>query len=107
MSPLRGWMREHGMPSWYSWVVVILVPIMASLAVLVVSLKVNERSLQRERQARETLAQAQEDSRQALCRMLVLLDDSYRRQPPTTPAGVELARAVSEARTLNRCPGAR
>jgi hypothetical protein len=93
-------MTEHGRPSWYSWIVVVLVPVMASTAVLVVSLKINERSIERERAQREA-------GERAFCGIVVLLDDSYRRSPPSTPAGKDLARAVAEARIGYRCPPSR
>lgn len=98
-------MQTHGRPGWYSWLVVVLVPIMASIAVLVITLKVNERTV-RESVARET--EARRASEQAFCGIVVLLDDSYRRTPPVTPAGRELALAISRARSTYECPaGAR
>lgn len=100
MSPLRRWMTEHGRPSWYSWIVVVMVPIMASIAVLVISLRINERttqeSIQREREARRA-------SEQAFCGIIVLLDDSYRRSPPVTQTGRELAGAIARARSGYGC----
>jgi hypothetical protein len=90
-------MTDHGRPSWYSWVVVVVVPLMASVAVLVISLRINEQSIQREREARRA-------SEQAFCGIVTLLDDSYRRTPPTTPAGRDLAAAVRDARAGYRCP---
>ena len=104
MSPLRGWMTAHGRPGWYSWIVVVLVPIMASIGVLVISLEVNDRSIERERQARLTAERERQASDRAFCGIVVLLDDSYRRSPPSTPAGRDLARAVNEARYGYRCP---
>jgi hypothetical protein len=96
MSPLRRWMTEHGRPSWYSWVVVVMVPILVSTGVLIVALRVNQRSIERERA--ERLA-----AERAFCGIVVLLDDSYRRSPPSTPAGKDLAREVAEARIAYRC----
>lgn len=98
MSPLRGWMQEHGRPSWYSWVVVVLVPIMASIGVLIISLRVNEWAVAREREARRV-------SEQALCGIVVLLDDANRKsEPPVTGYGRELAEAIRSAREAYRCP---
>jgi hypothetical protein len=90
-------MTEHGRPSWYSWVVVVLVPLMASVAVLVISLRVNEQSIEREREARRA-------SEQAFCGIVTLLDNSYRRSPPSTQAGRELAVAIRGAREGYNCP---
>jgi hypothetical protein len=94
-------MRAHGRPGWYSWLVVVLVPILASMAVLVTTLKVNERTV-RESVARES--EARRASERAFCGIVTLLDDSYRRTPPSTQAGRELAMAVRNARAGYRCP---
>jgi hypothetical protein len=97
VSPLRGWMRAHGRPGWWSWLVVVLVPLMASMGVLVVSLRVNEQSIAREREQRRV-------TEQALCGIIVLLDDANRTavDPPSTDYGRKLARAIRDARTT--CP---
>ena len=97
MSPLRQWMTERGRPSWYSWVVVVAVPLISSIAVLIIALEINQRSIDREQQARRA-------SEKAFCGIVVLLDESYQRQPPSTPAGKELARAVKSARAGYHCP---
>jgi hypothetical protein len=102
--PLRKWMTAHRMPAWYSWVVVVLVPVMASMAVLVVSLRINQRSIERERSARIASEQARIASEQALCRVFVVLDDAYAQAAPTTPAGKKLAAAVAYVRVANHCP---
>lgn len=96
MSPLRGWMTAHRLPAWYSWVVVVMLPIMASVGVLIISLRVNQQSIERERAARQA-------SEQALCQVFVVLDDAYSRAAPTTPAGKQLAAAVASVRAVN-CP---
>lgn len=89
--PLRRFMTEHGLPSWYSWLVVVMLPIMASVLVLVVSLRVNERSIERERLARE-----QTDA--ALCAVFAPIDDGYRKAPPPSASGKEFAKNVASAR---------
>lgn len=108
MSPLRGWMQAHGRPSWYSWVVVVLVPLVASIGVLVVSLRVNSNAIDRERRANSDAInrerQVRIESQRAFCGIVVLLDETWRRTPPTTAAGRELADAVAAARVVNRCP---
>jgi hypothetical protein len=103
MSPLRKWMTERRLPTWYSWIVVVLVPVMASMAVLVISLRVNQRSIDRERSARIASEQARIASEQALCRVFVVLDDAYAQAAPTTAAGKKLAAAVAYVRTVNHC----
>jgi len=94
--PLRRWMTTHGLPSWYSWVVVVLMPIMASIAVLTIALRVNERSIDRERTARE---QAQQQTDEALCSVFAPIDDGYKNTaPPATEAGREFAKNIAAAR---------
>lgn len=108
MSPLRGWMTEHGRPGWYSWIVVVLVPIMASVGVLVVALTLNQRSIDRDRAATQRQIQVERAARltaeQALCEVWILLDDIYAQTPPPTDAGKALARAVANLRVVNNCP---
>lgn len=89
-------MAQHGHPTWYSWLVVVLVPVAASMAVLVVSLEVNARAVQGEREARLS-------SERALCEVVVVLDDAYRETPPATVAGRNVAKAVADLRVANRC----
>lgn len=85
---------------WRPLIVIVLLPIMASIGVLVVTLRVSERTTQqaiaRERSAR--LA-----SEQVLCQVFVVLDDVYAETAPTTPAGQRLAAAVAAVRVSNRC----
>jgi hypothetical protein len=90
-------MTEHGRPSWYSWVVVVMVPILASIAVLVISLRINEQSIARETEARR-------QSEQAFCGIIIVLDDANRKGSPTTEYGRELARRITAARAAYRCP---
>lgn len=93
--PLRRYMTEHGLPSWYSWLVVVLLPILTAMGVLVVALRVNERSIDRERAARE---QAQRQTDAALCSVFAPLDDSYSATPPATAAGKAFAVKVAAVR---------
>lgn len=102
--PLRNWMTAHRMPAWYSWLVVVLVPVMASVGVLVVSLTVNQRSIERERSARLASEQARIASEQALCRVFVILDDAYSKTAPATESGKQLAAAIAYVRVANHCP---
>lgn len=84
-------MTARGLPSWYSWVVVVMLPIMAAAGVLVISLKVNERSIDRERLARE-------QTDRALCAVFAPLDDGYRKAPPASEGGKEFAKNLAVAR---------
>lgn len=56
----------------------------------------NNRSIARERSAREA-------SERALCQVIVVLDDTYRKAKPTTPAGIQVARAIANMRAVNHC----
>lgn len=90
-------MTTRGLPAWYSWVVVVMLPIMAAVAVLVISLRINERSIERERAAR--LA-----TDNALCSIFTPLNDGYRAAPPTTTSGKVFAANLAEA-TRKVCHG--
>ena len=90
-------MTTHGLPAWYSWLVVVLLPVMASVAVLVISLRINERSIERERAARVA-------TDRALCSVFSPLDDGYRAAPPSTTSGKVFAANLAEA-TRRVCHG--
>ena len=97
-------MTAHRLPAWYSWVVVVLVPIMASVGMLVISLHLNQQSIEREREARLALESAVRASERALCEVFIVIDDAYARAAPTSPAGRQLAAAVANVRKSNHCP---
>lgn len=80
-------MTAHGRPGWYSWIVVVLVPIMASVGVLIVSLTVNQRSI-----ARETAARV--STERAMCAMLELFTTG---PPPVAGPAGDRGRAVLAA----------
>jgi hypothetical protein len=96
MSPLRRWMTSHGLPSWYSWAVVIGTSITSSVLVLIVSLNVNQRALERERQQR--LA-----GQQAWCGVIVTMDNAWRSAPPPTATGRQMAKGIAALRRQYRC----
>lgn len=81
-------MTTHRLPSWYAWVVVVMLPVMVSMGVLVVSLRVNARSVERERAARVA-------SQQTFCQVFILLNDFYRSAAPPTAAGRQIAQAIA------------
>lgn len=81
-------MTTHRLPSWYAWVVVVMLPVMVSMGVLVVSLRVNERSVERERAARIV-------SQQTFCQVFILLNDFYQKAAPPTVAGRQIAKAIA------------
>lgn len=75
-------------PAWYTWFAVVLLPIVVSMGVLVVSLRVNERSVERERAARVV-------SQQTFCQVFILLNDFYQKASPPTDAGKKIAQAIA------------
>lgn len=81
----------------YFWLIMVATVIFAAASSILVSVGVNQRSIERERAARQA-------SERAFCGIIILLDDSYSRTPPATQAGKELAQAVSNARVINHCP---
>ena len=95
MSPLRRYMTEHGMPSWYSWVVVVLLPVFTSTAILIICLRVNQRSIDREHAA---VAKSAAATDAALCSLVAPIDDGYRAVPPATQSGKVFAANVARAR---------
>jgi len=101
--PLRKWMTARRLPAWYSWAVVVIVPVAVSMLVLVVSLRVNQRSIERERAARIASEQARLASEQALCRVFIILDDAYTAAAPPSEAGKKLAAAIADVRVTNHC----
>lgn len=89
--------RRWSLP-WYALVAVVVVPLLGCVGVLILSLRINERSVDRERVARQA-------SEQALCQVWVVLDDAYSSGPtvPTTPLGRQLAAAIENMRSVNHC----
>ena len=81
----------------YFYIVVIATVILGFGASILTNVVINNRSLQREREARE-------GSQRAFCAIIILLDDSYRAVPPATPSGKQLAAAIASARVTDGCP---
>jgi predicted PurR-regulated permease PerM len=109
VSPLRRWMSQHGLPTWYSWVV-LMVTVLSCLGLSVmVSLTAAQRSVESERRAR--LAAQQESERNqragwaAACQLIVAQDDAFSdpAAQPVTEAGRKSAAAWHELRKTFRC----
>ena len=66
---------------------------MATIGVLIVSLHVNQRSIDRERAARLAVDRV-------LCQVFAPLDDGYRTTPPSTASGRTFAAGIAAARRL-------
>lgn len=109
MSPLRRWFIGHGMPGWYSWVVVVGLTVVSNVLVLMITLKSADRRVDAERAAREQAQMdaiaAQETARRATCRVVVAQDEAYSdpATPPVTPAGRAAAKAWHELRVQLGC----
>jgi len=80
----------------YAGAVILITAISLSLAALLIGLRANEVSENRERAARQA-------SERAWCSVIIVMDDSYRQVPPATPAGKKLAEGIAGLRMRN-CP---
>lgn len=94
--PLRRWFSAHGLPGWYSWVVVVLLSITTSGLSLALSIN----SIH---QAQATQRKQQEQSRQASCAVIVAQDDAFTDPAPVTTAGKKAATAWHRLRVQLGC----
>lgn len=94
--PFRRWFANHGLPSWYSWVVVVLLSITTSGASLAIS--INSIHRQQEAQRRQS-----EQGRAMTCTLVVAQDDAFADPPPATPAGRKAAAAWHRLRQQLQC----
>lgn len=81
----------------YQGLVVLIVAVSLAAASLAISLRANQRSEERERQARHA-------SEQAWCSIIITMDDRYQQTPPTTAAGRNMAAGIANLRSTLRCP---
>lgn len=94
--PLRRWFAGHGLPSWYSWVVVVLLSITTSGAALAVS--INSIHRQQEAQRRQ-----QQQGRQMTCQLVIAQDNAFTESTPATAAGRKAAIAWHQLRQQLGC----
>jgi hypothetical protein len=79
---------RHGVmrPGWYWWAAMIASSLLAALGAVGVALH------------------TQAESERKWCSVVGTLDDSYRRQPPTTPTGMSVAKSIHDLRRELHCP---
>jgi len=104
--PLRKWFVQHGLPSWYSWLVVVGTNLLSSALVLVVCLTVTSRADRRTEEALAQMRAGQEASRAAACTLVISQDEAFNGPgaPEPSPVGKRSALAWHNLRTVLRCP---
>lgn len=99
--PLRRWFTGHGMPGWYSWVVVVGLTMTTSVLSIIICLQIAQRAVRAEQAARIEAAEA---GRRQICRLAIAQDDAYSEPPgPVTQTGKAAARAWKDTRAYYRC----
>ena len=105
--PLKRWFTAHGLPPWYSWLVVIGLTLASNLLTLFVVLNLSERGVQNERRAREAAAEeataAAERSRRGLCTVIKTQEEAL--AGASTPAGQRAVLAWHDLGEIFRCEG--
>ena len=98
--PLRAWMSERGHPCWYSWLVVVAGCLVSMIVSISVSIQMNERALERDRQQR---VEQQAGGRRVACEVIVRMRDAYDKQENLTQAGRDVAKAWADMAKLYQC----
>ena len=103
--PLKRWFADHGLPPWYSWLVVIGLTLASNLLTLVVVLNLSERAVTNERKAREAAAvesqESSERSRRGLCLVIQSQENVF--TEASTPVGRKAADAWHDLGEIFRC----
>jgi hypothetical protein len=77
-------------------------------ASILISLQVQANALEREREQRMVVQQKADalriETNAKWCKIVTTLDDEYRKTPPTTPTGVNIAEAMRDLRVSLGCP---
>lgn len=94
--PLRRWFAGHGLPSWYSWVVVVLLSITTSAASLIISINTIHRN--QEAQRRQS-----QQGRAMTCQLIIAQDNAFSETTPATAAGRKAAQAWHSLREQLGC----
>jgi hypothetical protein len=82
----------------YRWLALLLSTVGLSLLAVAVSVVSAQRAVHQERTAR--LA-----GEQALCAVLITMDDAYQSAPPSTPTGRSVAEGIAGLRSAYDCDG--
>jgi len=88
MSPLRRWFSRHGMPSWWSWVVLVLFTAGSVGLNTVVSTRTAERAVESDRAAREEAARVS---------LAVVCDVVIKQEAVFSDAQSEVGRSAAKA----------
>ncbi len=103
--PLRRWFADHGVPTWWSWVVVFGSLITLAGISILVSVHSAQRAVEAERQAR--ISQAEESRRQteASLRLVCVVVQTQESvfQEADSPVGKSAAKAWHDLGTLFQC----
>lgn len=94
--PLRRWFAGHGLPSWYSWVVVVLLSITTSGLALIISINTIHRNQEAQRRQAE-------QGRELTCSLVIAQDDAFTDPAPVTAAGKKAAAAWHRLRVQLGC----
>lgn len=89
---------------WYAIAVAFIACVVFGSAGIGIGFWANGQSQKRSAAAQAELARVQQEQRDALCRMVVLMDDAWHETPPSTVSGRNLAQAIADARATLGCP---
>jgi heme exporter protein D len=93
-------MSEPKHPGWYSWLAVLAGCLASMIVSVTVSVQMNQRALERDRQQR---LEQQSAGLAVACEVIVRMRDAYDRQENLTQAGRDVARAWADMAKLYRC----
>lgn len=103
--PLKRWFTTHGLPAWYSWLMVVGLTVVSNLLTLLVVLNLADNAIQNERIARETAATeaqaAGERSRRGLCLVIESQEEVF--SDAVTPTGKKAGQAWRVLGEIFRC----
>jgi hypothetical protein len=90
--------------NWWPIAVAVGSSLLSAILSVSLCLSVSERNADRGRQQRQMLAHQAEEQHQAICAILVSLDDNAAAVPPTTALGKAQARTYVSLRVSQGCP---
>jgi len=89
---------------WWPTAVTVGVSLASSALAVALCLSVSERNANRGIQQREQIKATAAQQHEALCALLVALDDNARDVPPATKTGIANARTYASLRVSQGCP---
>lgn len=103
--PLKRWFESHGLPPWYSWLVVIGLTLSSNVLTLIIVLQLSGRAVESERAAREAAAavaaSAGEVNRRAFCLVIETQEEVF--SDAATPVGRKAGAAWNELGKIFQC----